>query len=110
MVPMFLLSVLFHIFSARYILLRYSEGAIFAALVASMATPIEAIWWSFFTPTPHYQWKPHFSIATVYVISGLIVMVPGVFLYNWFSLKEKEKEENKNVPEKKHDQDYERLE
>ncbi|XP_060085314.1 uncharacterized protein LOC132564700 [Ylistrum balloti] len=75
----------------QYLLIQYAEGSVFAVIVQAMVTPIVTIFWTLFTynnKTDILLWHPVMDAKTGFTLAGLAVIVPGVFLYNYFSRKE----------------------
>lgn len=75
----------------QFLLIEYAEGAVFAAVVQSLVGPTATIFWTFFQFNEKenlFRWHPVFNETTVFTIVGLLLMVPGVMLYNYFSNKE----------------------
>ena len=66
-------------------MLRFTEGATWAAVVAALVTPLGGMFWLFFEldeDTNWFGWHPDFSIGSAFIISGLIVMSPFIYLYD----------------------------
>jgi amino acid transporter len=66
------------------LLLRYTEGATYLAIVQSLVTPLGALFWSLFN-TDHcggFFWEPHADSLTYFSIGGIILIVPAILLYN----------------------------
>ena len=82
-------------FSGIFLLTRYSEGAIYTAIVNALVTPTGALWWSIFSSEPHFHWAPGFTTTTAYTLAGLAIMVPSVVTYNIFSIQDERTEESK---------------
>lgn len=78
--------------SVMFLLLRHSENAIYIGIVNAVITPLGALWWSLFTTYPAFGWQPSFSSPTYYVLAGLIIIVPSVSFYNWFSIQDEKQE------------------
>ncbi|XP_061188243.1 uncharacterized protein LOC133196351 [Saccostrea echinata] len=75
----------------QFLLIEYAEGAVFAAVVQSLVGPIASIFWTFFefnVKENVFRWHPVFNETTAFTLIGLLLMVPGVMLYNYFSNKE----------------------
>ena len=72
------------------LLFTYSDGAIYMAIVASLKSPLAAIFWMFFEldSKSTFRWDPTFNTASIYVLCGLSMMVPAASVYNYISLKE----------------------
>ncbi|KAL3862003.1 hypothetical protein ACJMK2_008009 [Sinanodonta woodiana] len=75
----------------NFLLIQYAEGAVYAAVVQAVVSPIAALFWSLFVFDEEnllFFWKPTFNETTAYTIGGLCLMVPAVVLYNYFSYSE----------------------
>lgn len=75
----------------QFLLIEYAEGAVFAAVVQSLVGPTATMFWTFFEFNEKenvFRWHPVFNETTAFTIVGLLLMVPGVMLYNYFSNKE----------------------
>ena len=75
----------------QFLLIEYAEGAVFAAVVQSLVGPIATMFWTFFefnVKEDVFRWHPLFNETTVFTLAGLLLMVPGVMLYNYYSNKE----------------------
>ncbi|XP_046559199.1 uncharacterized protein LOC124268213 isoform X2 [Haliotis rubra] len=75
----------------HFLLIKHAEGAILASLVQAMRTPIASIFWTLY----HYNedldllyWSPEFNITTCFLIGGLIIVMPAMLVYNYFSNEE----------------------
>ena len=77
-----------------YLLTRYSDGAIYSAIISSVSFPLTVVFWTMFTFDPDFQWAPRFTKTTAFAIGGLVVMVPAVAIYNWLSLRSDKSEED----------------
>lgn len=75
------------------LLVKYSDGAIYAVLVSSLNAPMGAIFWMLFhlDRFSHFSWKPTFDTSRVYVFVGLLIIVPAVGLYNFIGIVDEEK-------------------
>lgn len=72
-----------------FLLVKYAEGAIYLVVVQAMVTPLGALFWTFFVPTPYFHWDPHFlQLSTFFIMLGILIMVPAVAMYNYFGMKE----------------------
>nr|XP_022326332.1 uncharacterized protein LOC111126172 isoform X4 [Crassostrea virginica] len=75
----------------QFLLIEYAEGAVFAAVVQSLVGPTATMFWTFFefnVKEDVFRWHPLFNETTVFTLAGLLLMVPGVMLYNYYSNKE----------------------
>jgi hypothetical protein len=60
-------------------------------VVQSLVGPIATIFWTFFEFNEKeniFRWHPQFNETTGFTAVGLLLMVPGVMLYNYYSNKE----------------------
>lgn len=60
-------------------------------MVQSLVGPIATIFWTFFEFNQKenvFRWHPVFNETTAFTAAGLLLMVPGVMLYNYYSNKE----------------------
>lgn len=72
-----------------FLLVKFSEGAIYLVVVQAMVTPLGALFWTFFRPVPTFHWDPHFlQLPTFFIMLGIAIMVPAVAMYNYFGVKE----------------------
>ncbi|XP_046340537.1 uncharacterized protein LOC124121566 [Haliotis rufescens] len=80
----------------QFLLIEYAEGAVYAVVVQSMVTPLATLFWTLFkfdVPNNHFFWSPDFNITTGFTLGGLVIIVPTVIMYNYFSKQDaKEKE------------------
>ena len=67
------------------LLIRYAEGAVFAVVVLALVTPIVTLFWMFFESLPEIHFAPKFDLAMVFVLIGLVVMMPAVIMYAYLS-------------------------
>lgn len=75
----------------QFLLIQYAEGAVFAVIVQAMVSPIAALFWNLFQFDPVtnvFQYKPTMNTTTAFTFSGLLLIFPGVILYNYFSSQE----------------------
>lgn len=80
----------------QFLLIQYAEGSVFAVIVQAMVTPIVTVFWTLFNynqDTNVFKWNPVFNTTTGFTLAGLSIIVPGVFLYNYFSRKEAQERE-----------------
>ena len=66
-------------------MLRFTEGATWAAVVAALVTPLGGMFWLFFeldSDTNWFGWHPNFNSSSIYIIVGLIYMSPFIYLYD----------------------------
>ena len=66
-------------------LIKYSSGAIYSVLVQVLVTPVATLFWTFFAAEPSIHWAPLFNLATVFVVVGLLIMVPSIMFYTYFT-------------------------
>lgn len=78
-------------------LLRYSHGATWAALTATLVTPVGALFWTLFNESP-FQLQPHATLTTWTSLAGLCVMLPAVYFFHTFAHQE-EHGEQEHIPE-----------
>ncbi|XP_065828551.1 crt homolog 2-like [Oscarella lobularis] len=65
------------------LLLRYSDGATFLAVVVSLVTPLGFLFWTLFQQPPcPFSFHPNANKSTWFSLGGIVVMVPCVLLYN----------------------------
>ncbi|XP_067658087.1 crt homolog 3-like [Haliotis asinina] len=80
----------------QFLLIEYAEGAVYAVVVQSMVTPLATLFWTLFkfdVQNNHFYWSPEFNITTAFTLGGLLIIVPTVIMYNYFSKQDaKEKE------------------
>ena len=67
------------------LLIRYAEGAVFTVVVLALVTPIVTLFWMFFESLPEIHFAPKFDLAMVFVLLGLVVMMPAVIMYAYLS-------------------------
>ena len=67
------------------LLIRYAEGAVFTVVVLALVTPIVTLFWMFFESLPEIHFAPKFDLAMVFVLIGLVVMMPAVIIYAYLS-------------------------
>ena len=72
------------------LLIRYADGAVYAVVVMALVTPLGSIFWMFFTTEPYFRWHPVFDQTTIYVLVVLVIMMPAVVMYTYFSGGEEE--------------------
>ncbi|XP_069138521.1 crt homolog 2-like [Argopecten irradians] len=75
----------------QFLLIQYAEGSVFAVIVQAMVTPLATVFWTLFNyddTTDILSWQPVMNATTGFTLAGLGIIVPGVFLYNYFSRKE----------------------
>jgi uncharacterized membrane protein YjjP (DUF1212 family) len=75
----------------QFLLIQYAEGAVFAVIVQAIVSPIAALFWNLFrydAGTDVFEYKPTMNTTTAFTFSGLLLIFPGVILYNYFSSKE----------------------
>ncbi|XP_041378008.1 uncharacterized protein LOC121390290 [Gigantopelta aegis] len=75
----------------QMLLIEYAEGAVYAVVVQSIVTPVATIFWTLFKYTAaddHFFWMPEFNITTGFTMAGLVIIVPTVVIYNYFSNQE----------------------
>ena len=77
----------------NFLLVRFAEGAVYLVIVQALTTPLGAFFWTLFQPSPTFHWGPVFNLATAFILGGLVIMVPAVVMYNYFSARESKMEE-----------------
>jgi hypothetical protein len=70
---------------ASALLLRDTEGAVWQAVICSLVSPLGTLWWALFKEKPEFHWEPAWELSTTYALLGLVVMTPGVLLYQMSS-------------------------
>ena len=88
-------------FTVSYIgtsqMLRYTEGATWAAVVAALVTPLGGMFWLFFeldSETNWFGWNPNFNSSSIYIIVGLLYMSPFIYFYDKEASSIKDKKAN----------------
>ncbi|CAG2227093.1 crt homolog 3-like [Mytilus edulis] len=85
----------------QFLLIQYAEGAVYAVVVQALVSPIAALFWNLFQYNPQtdvFQYKPTMDTTTAFTFGGLLLIFPGVILYNYFSGKEgSEKVQNQEL-------------
>ena len=71
-----------------FLLIRYTEGAVYSSMITSLGNPVGTMFWSLFTLYPNLHWEPKYTKATTYTLVGLAFMTPAVVVYNYISYKE----------------------
>ena len=71
----------------NYFMIRYSE-AVYSVVVLALATPVGTIFWMFFSPTPYIHWQPTFNTSSIFLVVGLLIMMPAVAAYTYLSIQE----------------------
>ena len=73
------------------LMLRYTEGATWAAIVSALVTPLAAIFWFFFQIPDGGDLEAYWNWdnSDIFIIVGLLFMAPFIFLYD----KETQKQE-----------------
>ncbi len=69
-------------------LLRYTEGAVWTAVIAAVVTPLGEMFWMLFGDPDWVRWHPEFPWQNIFPIIGLCIMMPCVYLYNRYSEEE----------------------
>ncbi len=67
------------------LLIRYAEGAVFTVVVLALVTPLVTLFWMFFESLPQIHFDPRFDLAMVFVLIGVVVMMPAVIMYAYLS-------------------------
>ncbi|XP_062501559.1 uncharacterized protein LOC134178690 [Corticium candelabrum] len=67
------------------LLLRFSDGATFMAIVNSVTTPLGFLFWTLFQDPSKgpFMWDPHATTKTYFSLGGLVIMIPFTFIYNY---------------------------
>ncbi len=84
----------------QFMLIEYAEGAVYAVVVQSMVTPLATLFWTFFEFVPHHNhffWNPRFNITTVFTLGGLLIIVPTIIMYNYFSREDAKEKKLKDA-------------
>ena len=63
---------------------KYTEGSVLLAVVNALATPVSTSFWYLFASEPNFHWMPRFDVSTVFVLIGMVIMVPSIVLYAYF--------------------------
>ena len=74
------------------LMLRYTEGATWTAIVAALVTPLGGIFWFFFQLNPDLETYWNWDNSDLLIILGLVVMAPFIFLYDRETQKQEELE------------------
>mmetsp|Transcript_73732 Transcript_73732/g.173181 ORF Transcript_73732/g.173181 Transcript_73732/m.173181 type:complete len:306 (-) Transcript_73732:112-1029(-) len=64
------------------LLLRHAEGATWLAIVQALVSPLGTLFWTLFKENPVFKWHPEFLETTWFTLAGLVLIVPGVLIYN----------------------------
>ncbi len=67
------------------LLIKYTDGAVYSVIVQALVTPLATIFWTLFKAEPTFMWFPVFNQSTIYVLGGLVIMMPSVIMYTIFS-------------------------
>ncbi len=67
------------------LLIKYTDGAVYSVIVQALVTPLATIFWTLFKAEPNFRWFPVFDQSTIYVLGGLVIMMPSVIMYTIFS-------------------------
>lgn len=67
------------------LLVKFSEGAVYAVLVSSLCAPLGSVFWMLFKldHRSHFSWMPMFPPSAVYVVIGLFIVMPAIAVYNY---------------------------
>ena len=63
------------------LLIRFAEGAVFTTVVLALVTPLSTLFWMLFQPMPTLHFEPVFDLSMIFVIVGLLIMMPAVIMY-----------------------------
>ena len=82
---------------AFILLIKYSQGAIYAILVFVLNAPLGALFWVLFelNSKGQFSWKPTIDDSTAYILSGLCITVPAVAIYNVLDYRDQRKGDKK---------------
>lgn len=69
--------------AASAMLLRYSEGATWQVIVSTLVSPLGVFWWTLFKEKPTLHWQPEWANTTTFALLGILLMLPGIFMYKW---------------------------
>ncbi len=78
-----------------FLMMRYTEGAIYSAFIIVLSSTLGAVFWSLFILDPDIQWSPRL-IVLAFTLVGLAIMVPAGCMYNMFGIKEQTQHNNTN--------------
>ena len=68
-----------------FLVVKYTDGAIFFVLVQTLCTPLSTVFWFLvhLNSSSHLYWEPAFNEGSAYVLAGLAVLFPAVAIYNY---------------------------
>ena len=95
----YFLSALFSGNLFQFLLIQYAEGAIYASVVQACISPLAALFWTLFkydVKSDHFYWHPVLTETTGFTFVGVCLIVPGIMLYNYFSIQDDKKKEKSN--------------
>eukprot|EP01084_Bolivina_argentea_P082404 149193_1 len=87
-------NILFIVQAIGYsLMVRYSEGSSWAAIVNALITPFGAIFWFLFTLKDNgwFGYQPNWTWSNWFVLGGLFIMTPFIYLYHTESTKKRKK-------------------
>ena len=90
-----LYNVLFLIQAIGYsMMVRYSEGSAWVAIVNCLVSPLGAMFWFLFELDQDgwFGWKPNWKSYDLYAFAGMALMTPFIYLYNIEASQKKTKE------------------
>lgn len=59
-------------------LLRYTEGAVWQAMVMSAVSGLSTLFWALFTSKPMVRWAPHWDSQMTFALLGLCIVLPAI--------------------------------
>lgn len=62
-------------------LLKYSEGSVWQALVMALVGPLGTAWWTIFAHKPHFHYAPEWLDKSTFAMLGLGLIMPGIVIY-----------------------------
>lgn len=95
--------ILFYMLSyvASGLLLKFSQDALWQVLVTTIVSPIATLWFTVFQLNPHFHFEPKWTEGTTFAMLGLMIIVPGIFVY-----KQSEFDEVAEVAESTHGESF----
>ncbi|RDD45578.1 hypothetical protein TrispH2_003513 [Trichoplax sp. H2] len=87
------------------LLIRYTDGANYLVIIQALVTPLVAFFWTLFSSKNGIHWYPHFTLSTGFIIASVLVIVPCVLLYNYFSILDDKKRAARKAALKEYNDD-----
>ncbi|EDV24210.1 uncharacterized protein TRIADDRAFT_57459 [Trichoplax adhaerens] len=91
------------------LLIRYTDGANYLVIIQAPVTPLVAFFWTLFSSKNGIHWHPHFTLSTGFIIASVLVIVPCVLLYNYFSILDDKKRAAREAALNKYNDDMRTL-